>query len=100
MKELAKSRGSRRRTRKLLSKSPRDRGLPPLGALLREYKLDDKVVVKIDSSIHKGMPHRRYQGKIARIVEKRGKAYVIAIKDGGKSKNIIARTEHIKPYKD
>jgi len=97
---LVRSKGFRRRTRSLLRKSPRNRGLQPLGGLLREYKLDDKVVVKINSSVHKGAPHRRYHGRIGRIVEKRGKAYVITIEDGGKNKTIIARPDHIKPYED
>lgn len=97
---MVRSKGFRRRTRSLLRKSPRNRGLQPLGGLLREYKLDDKVVVKINSSVHKGAPHRRYHGRIGRIVEKRGKAYVITIEDGGKNKTIIARPDHIKPYED
>jgi large subunit ribosomal protein L21e len=97
---LARSKGFRRRTRKLLRKSPRNRGLQPLGGLLREYKLGDKVLVKINPSVHKGMPHRRYHGRIGRIVEKRGNAYVVTINDGGKDKTIITRPEHIKPYED
>jgi len=97
---LVRSKGFRRRTRSLLRKSPRNRGLQPLDGLLREYKLGDKVVVKINPSVHKGAPHRRYYGRIGRIVEKRGKAYVITIEDGGKNKTIIARPDHIKPYED
>jgi len=96
---LAKSRGIRRRTRKLLRKPPRRRGLQPLGGLIREYNPGTKVVIKINSSFHKGMPHRRYHGKVGKVIEKRGRAYVIEIKDGGKNKNIIARPEHIELYK-
>lgn len=92
------SRGYRSKTRKLFSKNPRKRGLPPLGRLLYEYKLGSKVVIVIDPSAHKGMPHRRFYGKTGVVVERRGRAYCIAIEVGGKTKKVIARPEHIRPY--
>jgi large subunit ribosomal protein L21e len=96
---MGKSKGYRRGTRKLLRKKPRDRGMQPLGRLLHEYKPDEKVVIKIDSSVHKGMPHRRYHGRIATVKEKRGRSYVVNLTEGNKEKTIILRPEHIQPYK-
>jgi len=92
---MPKSKGYKHSTRKLFTKSPRKRGLQPLGRLLTKYKVGDQVVVKIDSAIQKGMPYRRYHGKFGVISEVRGRAYVIKIKDGNAVKDIIARPEHV-----
>lgn len=95
---MPKSHGFRRGARHILRKKPRERGLQPIGALLHEYKEGDKVAIKIDSSVHKGMPHPRYQGRIGVIAEKRGRAYVITLVEGKKVRTLIARPEHIKPH--
>jgi large subunit ribosomal protein L21e len=92
------SKGYKRSTRQLLRKKPRERGLKPLGYMLIEYKVGEKVVVDIDPSIHKGMPHRRYHGKIGTIVDKRGRAYIVNVKVGGKTKQIIALPEHLRRF--
>lgn len=95
---MGRSRGLRRKTRQRLRKPPRERGMQPLGRLLREYKAGDKVVIKIDPSVHKGMPHSRYHGKVGDVEERRGRAYVVKLKEGGKTKTLIVRPEHIKPH--
>ncbi|MCK4243326.1 50S ribosomal protein L21e [Candidatus Bathyarchaeota archaeon] len=96
---MPKSKGYRRGTRKLLRKKQRERGLQPLGRLLHEYKPDEKVVIIIDSSVHKGMPHRRYHGRVGLVKEKRGRAYTVKLKVGNKEKTIILRPEHMRQHK-
>lgn len=91
------SKGYRSRTRSLLKKRPRDRGKQPLGRLLIKYSEGQRVVIKIDPSVHNGMPHKRFHGKVGVVVEERGRAYVIAVREGGKIKKVIARPEHIMP---
>lgn len=93
-----KSRGFRRKSKHVLMKKPRERGLQPLGRLLHEYGEGEKVVVKIDSAIHKGMPHARYQGRVATVAEKRGRAYVVKMQEGGKVRDLIILPEHMMPY--
>ena len=95
---MRKSKGYRAGTRNLLKKNPRERGKIGLSRILRDYQLGEKVVVQMDGSVHKGMPHRRYHGKIGMIKEKRGKAYVINVAQGKASRDIIARPEHLKPH--
>ncbi|MEM1544267.1 MAG: 50S ribosomal protein L21e [Candidatus Bathyarchaeia archaeon] len=92
------SHGLRRKTRALLRKGPRNRGKSSLSRVLYEYKPGDKVVIDIDPSIHKGMPHRRYQGKVGIVVAKRGRAYEISVTQGDAVKEIIVRPEHLKPF--
>ncbi len=91
------SKGYRNRTRKLLRKSPRERGMIPLSRILREYKEGERVAIKIDPSVHKGQPHRRFHGRTGIIVGKRGRAYIVKVLMGGYEKTIIARPEHLRP---
>lgn len=92
------SKGNRTRGRKILRKSPRERGaVPSLSRLMREYKEGDKVSIKINSSVHDGMPHRRYQGKTGVVLGRRGKSYTVKVKLGDKEKIIIVRPEHLTP---
>jgi large subunit ribosomal protein L21e len=92
------SHGFRKGHRKILTKKPRERGMQSLGRLLHVYKMGDKTVVKIDPSVHKGMPHARYQGKVGTIQEKRGSAYLVRIEEGNKTRNLIVRPEHLIPF--
>jgi large subunit ribosomal protein L21e len=90
---LAKSHGYRRRTRSLL-KTRKKRGL---SSILREYSLDDRVVVKIDPSQVKGMPHRRFNGLVGTVKEVGRRTITVAVPVGGKTKTVIARKEHLVP---
>jgi len=93
-----KAKGFRRKTRSLLKRKPRERGKTGLSKILYEYETGEKVVVKIDPSVHKGMPHRRYHGRIGVIVNKRGRSYVVNVTQGKAVKEIIVRPEHIVPH--
>ena len=93
------SKGYRNRTRKLLTKSPRERGaIPSLSKLMVNYQEGQYVVIKINPSTHKGMPHRRYHGKVGKVVGKRGKAYIVTLTIGKKIKTLIVRPEHLEPF--
>jgi len=96
---LKKSKGYRVRTRSLLRKKPRERGKIQLSRLLYEYQEGDNVIIKIDPSVQKGMPHRRYYGKVGKIMGKRGRSYIVSVTQGDAVKEIIVRPEHLKPYK-
>jgi len=96
---LRKSKGYRSKTRRLLRKSPRERGKMQLSKLLHEYQPGNSVVVKIDPSVQKGMPHRRYHGKVGKIVGLRGKSYIVSVTQGDSVKEIIVRPEHLEPYR-
>jgi large subunit ribosomal protein L21e len=93
-----RSRGPRRKSRNILTKEPRKRGIQPLGRLLQRYQKGDKAVISIDPSFHKGMPHARYHGRVGVIEEKRGRSYVIKLDEGSKAKILTIRPEHLIPY--
>ena len=93
---MPRSHGYRRKTRSLLSKETGlGRGVTPL---LRQYKVNDKVVIDIDPAQVRGMPHRRFQGLVGVVREVRRRSLVLAVTVGGKVKTVIARLEHVKPH--
>ncbi|MGQ9538185.1 MAG: 50S ribosomal protein L21e [Candidatus Bathycorpusculaceae bacterium] len=95
---MKKSKGYRSKTRRLLKKKPREKGKISLGKLLCAYQPGSSVVIKIDPSVQKGMPHRRYHGKVGTIVGRRGRSYVVNVTQGDAVKEIIVRPEHLEPY--
>lgn len=93
MIKLARSRGFRRKTRYILHK----KFVRGLSYLLHDYRAGEKVVVDIDPSEHKGMPHKRFQGKVG-VVDKVGRrTLVLKVNIGNKEKSVTARLNHIKP---
>jgi len=90
---VKKSRGFRQGTRKKLRQKVR----PTITKFLREFSIGDQVVICPEPSSHKGMPFPRFKGKIGKVVEKRGRSYIVEFYDGGKIKHVIARPEHLKP---
>jgi large subunit ribosomal protein L21e len=86
-------------TRSLLKKPNRERGKPQISKLLHVYSPGDQVIIKMNSSVQKSMPHKRFHGKIGLIVEKRGRGYVVKVPQGEAVKEIITRCEHLEPYK-
>ncbi len=88
------SHGFRHKSRSVLTKK-KPRGV---SFLLQEYKEGDRALVKIDSRQHKAMPHRRYHGKVG-IVRNVGRRVVtLDVKLGKKTKTLITRLDHIKPF--
>ncbi|XP_010497501.2 PREDICTED: 60S ribosomal protein L21-1-like, partial [Camelina sativa] len=59
--------GVRARTRNLFARPLRKKGYIPLSTYLRTFKVGDYVVVKVNGTIHKRMPHKFYHGRTGRI---------------------------------
>jgi len=85
------SKGLRSRTRNRLAG-----GRFSIAEALQEFKPNEKVILKLNPAVHKGMPHPRFQGKLGKVLERRGRAFVVEITDGEKTKHIIAKAEHLK----
>ena len=85
-------------TRSLLKKATRDKGKPKISKILQEYKPGSQVIIKMDSSVQKSMPHKRFHGKIGIVMDKRGRGYVVSVPQGNSIKEIIVRSEHLEPY--
>jgi large subunit ribosomal protein L21e len=89
------SKGFRSRSRGWSTKKVRERGLPPITRFLQQFKIGEKVIVRLESSDPHGMPHPRYQGRVCTVVGKVGRAYRIQFVDGHKPKELIANPVHL-----
>ncbi len=89
------TKGFRRETRRKLSRGLRDKFKPE--NYIRQFSPGQSVVIKLDPYSHKGMPFPKFKGKIGKIIEKRGSAYVLKIRVGNSEKTIISSPEHIRP---
>jgi len=93
-----KSHGIRFRSGRKLRKRVREKGIR-IRKFLQEFEVGQSVHISIESSSHKGMPHPRFQGKTGQVIGKRGRAYLVRIRDGGKYKTIISTPEHLIPQR-
>lgn len=93
---VVRSKGFRSKTRHKLQKHPRERGNPPPSHALRDYPPGTKVAITLNPSVHNGMPHPRFQGLTGSVIERRGDAFVIALRVGDMLKTIISRPEHLR----
>ncbi len=91
---MARSRGFRRKSRYILSKD-RIRGL---SYLLYNYSIGDRVSIVIDPREHKGIPHRRYHGRVGVVEGISKRALKVRVRIGNKDKILYARLAHIRPF--
>jgi large subunit ribosomal protein L21e len=89
---VVKSHGPRRRTREKFRRT----GRVPINRFIKQFNVGDRIVIDINSSSLEGMPFKRFQGLSGKIIEKRGRAYLVEIKDGNKLKTVMANPEHLK----
>ena len=89
-----KATGKRGKTRKLLSR--RNREKTSVNKRIKEFKIGSRVMIKPDPSEQKGMPFKRFYGVCGEVINKRGRSYIVKIKDGNKEKKIIAPSVHLK----
>ena len=92
---MDRSRGFRSKTRKKLSG-----GRFSIAESLQDFDVGQKVVVKINAAVHKGMPFPRFHGNLGVVKEKRGNSFVLDVKSGNATKTVIARPEHLMPFKE
>jgi len=90
---MGRSKGYRRRTRALLRK----RSSTGLSHILADYQPQQRVVIRIDSTQVKGMPHRRFNGLVGVVRETGRRAITIDVMVGDKMKTVISRKEHLVP---
>lgn len=76
-------------TRKLKGK-----GIVSVARFVRTFNPGDKVVITPKAN-WTGLPHCRYSGKHGTIVERRGKSYVVEVRDYNQKKMVIAGPVHL-----
>jgi len=66
-----------------------------VGDRVKTFKKGDRVIISLQPCF-KGFPAPRYDGRHGIIVEGRGKAYVVEIRDMNAKKRLIASPVHLK----
>ena len=92
---MSKSHGIRRKTRYKLKKSIRACGISPVSRSIQEFEVGDRVHIIIDPSIHRGMPNPKFHGHTGTVAGRRGRGYVVNVRDGKSIKEIIIFPEHL-----
>ena len=95
---MARSHGERKNTRKKLSKRKRERGLSLISRAIQNFASGERVHIRIDPSVHKGMPHHRFHGMTGKVMGERGRAYIVEVSDGNRQrkKELFVRAEHLR----
>ncbi len=93
---MKRSRGFRSKTRYKMRSVNRPGRLNPITKKIQRFSQEDLVHIIIDPSVQKGQPHPRFHGKTAKVIGERGRAYIVALNDGNKAKELIIRPEHLK----
>ncbi|MFZ3167028.1 MAG: 50S ribosomal protein L21e [Candidatus Methanoperedens sp.] len=96
---MAKTHGTRRKSRYKLKKTVREKGLSPISRAIQEFHEGDIVNIDLDPSIQNGMPHPKFQGRTGKVMTQRGRAYIVEVRDGGLMKEVIILPEHLTPQK-
>ncbi|MDW7727229.1 MAG: 50S ribosomal protein L21e [Candidatus Methanoperedens sp.] len=96
---MAKTHGTRRKSRYKLKKTVREKGLSPITRAIQQFIEGDFVNIDLDPSIQKGMPHHKFHGKTGKVVGRRGRAYLVGVRDGNSMKEVIILPEHLTAQK-
>jgi large subunit ribosomal protein L21e len=89
--------GLHKRSRKRLRLDVSERGKIDIKKALQLFEVGDKVVVDPDSRVQKNLPQRSFFGSVGVVLQKKGKAYTVEVKQQGKSpKKIDLLPVHMK----
>ena len=79
-------------------KKIRTKGKLQLSKYFQEFKQGDSVAVVKEASISSSFPER-LQGRTGKVNSKRGKSYMVNIKDQNKEKKFLIQPIHLKKIK-
>ena len=79
----------------LKRKTPRQKGKFSFTKYFQKFQAGDSVAVVRELSIPMGYS-KRIQGRTGRVIEKRGSAYYVEIKDLNKPKRYLIKPIHLK----
>ncbi|VEU21236.1 DEKNAAC102128 [Brettanomyces naardenensis] len=100
---MGKSHGLRSRTRYAFSREYKKHGGLPMSTYLKTYKVGDIVDIKVNGSIHDGMPFKFYHGKTGIVynVTKSAVGIIVNKVVGTRylEKRINVKIEHVKHSK-
>jgi len=87
-----KAKGKRSKTRSLMTKKT---SKVTVNKILQEIPVGSKVDIKIDSSIHSGLPSKNFHGFTGEVLEKQGRAFVVSVSKGKQVVKLIVGPAHL-----
>ncbi len=96
---MVKSKGKRSKTRTKFRKNIREKGKQSIKKIIQDFEEGERAIIKVDPSVHKGIPHSKFHGRTGKIIGKQGKSYMLKVKDGNTHKKVISRPEHLEKVK-
>ena len=87
--------GFRRKTRNKLKKPAGKKGKISIRKYFQQFKIGEKIILKAEPAIQKGMYFPRFHSKAGIVKGKKGSCYEIMIKDGRKEKTLIIHPIHL-----
>ena len=88
--------GFRMKTRRSMSKSPRNRGKISMTAMMQQFKEGDRVAIDQEPAFHAATPHPKFKGRVGTVIGMQGKAYKVEVWDGGVRKLFLSAPVHIR----
>ncbi|MFH0875770.1 MAG: 50S ribosomal protein L21e [archaeon] len=88
--------GFRSKTRQKLSKNYKTKGKISITKFFQTFEVGDKVVLKAEPAIQKGMYYPRFHGNSGIITGKQGNCYTVSMKDKHKVKELIVHPVHLR----
>jgi large subunit ribosomal protein L21e len=79
-------------------KSPREKGKFKMSKMFYEYNKGDHVTLIRDLSFPSNFAER-INGKIGKVIGKKGKFYIVELRDLSEIKHIVTNPIHLKPVK-
>jgi len=92
---VKRSKGTRSKSRYIMRKKPRTRGVSSITRALQQFEVGASVSVVINSAVHKGMPHHRFQGYTGKVEGMQGNAYLVGVTVGKKHKTLVVLPDHL-----
>lgn len=88
--------GFRRKTRHKLQKPKKEKGKISITKYFQEFEKGDKVLLKAEPAVQKGMYNPRFHSKVGVINSKQGNCYDISIMDHDKAKTVVVHPIHLR----
>ena len=88
--------GARRKSRNKMKKPVRRKGKISITKYFQEFKEGDRVALKAEPAVQKGIYCLRFHGRQGVVKKQVGRCYQVAIKDHDKDKTVIVHPVHLK----
>mgnify|MGYP003970947301 FL=1 len=92
--------GFRRKTRHKLAKSRSQKGKISLTNYLQKLDIGQRVCLKAEPAVQKGMYFPRFHGRIGTVSKMKGRCYEVIINDHNKEKIVVVHPVHLVKVKN